>query len=252
MNLRARTATAMALREELRRPLVPILLVVIPSFIVIWSVATTEAKPHRIEVPGDVWVTTTMRALHGPEMATFTVAFVAALVGVFVMQASLRGDRRLVAAGLRPREAIFSRLTVIAAATVVAVAVAALAVARGFTPASWPVTVTALLLVGAIYASIGALAGALLDKLAATYLILFLLVADLNVVQTPMLHATPARFAWLLPGYAPTRVMLDGAYARAFDAAPELFLAIGWAGGLTFAVGLVLRRQLGGRRSPQN
>ncbi len=32
-------------------------------------------------------------------------------------------------------------------------------------------------------------------------------------------HATPARFAFLLPGYGPTRVMIDGAYSDDFHAA---------------------------------
>ncbi len=65
------TATAMAFRDQLRRPLVPILLVVVPAFIVIWSVAITQPESRRIELAGGVWVTTTMKALHGPEMAKF-------------------------------------------------------------------------------------------------------------------------------------------------------------------------------------
>ena len=85
MSPRTRTATLMAFRDQLRRPLVPILLVVIPAFIVLWSVAITKPESRRIELSGGVWMTTTMKALHGPEMAKFSVAVVAALVGVFVM-----------------------------------------------------------------------------------------------------------------------------------------------------------------------
>ncbi len=40
------------------------------------------------------------------------IAFVAALVGVFVMQSALQGDRRLVVAGFQPGEAIFARPSV--------------------------------------------------------------------------------------------------------------------------------------------
>lgn len=253
MSPRTRTATLMAFRDQLRRPLVPILLVVIPAFIVFWSVSITKPSPRRIELPGDLWVTTTMKALHGPEMAKFAVAFVAALVGAFVMQASLQGDRRLILAGYRIRELIAARAAVLVAATMVAVAVAALVTARGFEARSWTIVVAALLLAGLIYGAIGALAGALLDKLAATYLILFLLMADLSVVQTPMFHAQPARLAWLLPGYGPTRLMLEGAYAPSFHAGGELTLALAWLAGLTLAVVVVLRRKLGGRthrRSP--
>src|SRR6266511_2541404 len=95
----------------------------------LWSVAITTATPRRIELAGGAWVTTTMKALHGPEMAKFTVAFVAALVGVFIMRASLQGDRRLVVACYRIGEAILARLLVLLTATSVAVVVAAAAIA---------------------------------------------------------------------------------------------------------------------------
>lgn len=235
----------MAFRDQLRRPLVPILIVVVPAVIIVWSVAITKASPHLIQLPGGIWVTTTMKALHGPEMAKFTVAFVAALVGVFVMQAALEGDRRLVVAGYRVGETIVARLLVLASAVAVVAAVSALLIARSLTPVSWPPVIAALVLVGLIYGVVGALAGALLDRLAATYLILFLVMADLSVVQTPMFHPTPTRFAALLPGYGPTRLMLDGAYSGQFRAGNELVIALAWAVALTLAVCVVLVRKLG-------
>ena len=194
-----------------------------------------------------------MKALHGPEMAKFSVALVSALVGTFVMRAALQGDRRLVAAGLPAREAIAARLAVLAAAIAIVVPVAALATAADVAPASWPRVVVALLFAGWIYGAIGALAGALLDRLSATYAILFLLLTDLSVVQTPMFHPRPAHVAWLLPGYGPTRLMLDGGYSTTFHASVALALALAWAAGLTIAVAAVLRRTLAGlyRSIPQ-
>ncbi len=58
--------------------------------------------------------------------------------------------------------------------------------AVSFTPASWMPFIVAALLTGLIYAAIGALAGALLDKLAATYLMLFIAFTDLGIAQNPM------------------------------------------------------------------
>ena len=144
-------------------------------------------------------------------------------------------------------ETVLARLLVLITATGLAVSVAALAMALDFRPASWPPVIAALLLTGLIYAAIGALAGALLDKLAATYLILFLVMSDLSVVQAPMFHATPGRFAALLPGYGPTRVMLEGAYSQTFNADSELLLALAWAATLAFTAYFVLRRRLGVR-----
>jgi hypothetical protein len=237
----------MAFRDQRRRPLVLILLVIVPAYIITKSVAETQATPRRIGLPGDVWVTTTMKALHGPGMAEISVAFVAALLGVFVMQSALAGDRRLVLAGFQAREAVLARLAVLITATGLVVAVSVVVTGLFFTPASWGPLIGALILVGLIYAVIGALAGALLDKLAATYVILFLVMTDLGVVQSPMFHATPGRFAALFPGYGPTRVMLDGAFSHTFDAGGELALALGWLIALAIAVYLLLQRALGVR-----
>jgi hypothetical protein len=245
MSTPAGTATRMAFRDQRRRPLVAILLVIFPAYIITKSIAETQPTPRQIGLPGGEMVTTTMKALHGPEMAKISVAFAAALVGVFVMQSALQADRRLVLAGLRAGQAVLARLAVLLAATALVVAVAAIVTAVFFTPVSWPAVIAALALAGLIYALIGALAGALLDKLPATYLILFLVMTDLGVVQTPMFHATPPRLAFLLPGYAPTRVMLDGAFAHGFQATGDLFLAVGWLMVLAVAVYLMLRRAVG-------
>jgi hypothetical protein len=239
----------MAFRDQRRRPLVLILLVIFPAYIITKSIAETQPAPRQIGLPGGVMVSTTMKALHGPEMAKISVAFAAALVGVFVMQSALQADRRLVLAGLHASQAVLARLAVLTAATALVVTVAAIVTALFFTPVSWLAVIAALVLIGLIYALIGALAGALLDKLPATYLILFLVMTDLGVVQSPMFHTTPVRLAFLLPGYAPTRVMLDGAFSHTFNAGGNLLLAIAWLAGLAVAVYLLLRRAVGERLS---
>ena len=247
MTARMRIATVMAFRDQRRRPLVLILVVLVPAYVILWSVAETKATPRAIGLPGSVWVTTTMKALHGPGMAGLMIAFLGALLGVFVMHSALQGDRRLVLAGLRPREAVLARLTVLGAATLLAVVVSAAMMAIVFTPASWPPVIAALVLTGLNYAAIGALVGALLDKLPATYLILFLVMTDLGVVQSPMFHATPARFAWLLPGYPLDRLLYAGAFSHSFHAAGALLIAFAWLGALSGGVYAVLQRTVGPR-----
>ena len=243
------SATTMAFRDQRRRPLVLILLVFFPTYVISKAIADTRPTPRLFELPGGVWVTTTMRALHGPEMAKISVAFVAALVGLFVMQSALQGDRRLVVAGFRAGTVVLARLLVLLSATIAVVAISAVVTALFFTPHQWPVVIVALVLIGLIYAAIGALAGAVLNKLAATYVILFLAMTDLGVVQTPMFHARPATLAFLLPGYAPTRVMLDGAFSRSFHAGGELALTLGWLIVLAVVVYLVLRRAVATART---
>jgi len=62
-----------------------------------------------------------------------------------------------------------------------------------------------------------------------------------------MFHTTPVSLAFLLPAYAPTQVMLDGAFSPTFHATGYLLLALGWLGALTVAVFLLLRRAVGAR-----
>jgi hypothetical protein len=234
----------MAFRDQRRRPLVWALIVLVPAYVILWSVAETKPTPRTIELAGGEWVQTTMKALHGPGMAGLMVAFLAALVGVFVTHSALQGDRRLVLAGFRAREAVLARLLVLTVATLLAVAVSAAVMAIVFTPRSWPPVIGALALTGLIYGAIGALIGALLDKLPATYVILFLIMTDLGVVQSPMFHATPVRFAWLLPGYPLDRLLYAGAFGHDFHASGVLVLSLGWVSVLACAVFFILRHAI--------
>lgn len=245
MSARALTATSMALRDQLRRPLVLVLLVLVPAYVITRSIAETLPTPRTIGLPEGVTVTTTMKELHGAGMGGLAIAFCAAVVGVFVMQSALQGDRRLVVAGYRPGETVVARLVVLGTATALVVAVAAVTTAANFTPAEWGPFLAALVLLGLVYGLLGALAGAVLDRLAAIYLILFLVMVDIGVVQTPMFHETPGSFAWLLPGYGPSRVMYDAAFSDTFHATGALVIGLGWLAGLGVAVYFVLRRAVG-------
>ena len=247
MFVRARLATEMAFRDQLRRPLVAIVLVLLPAYVITRSIAETLSTPRRIGLPDGVWVTTTMKELHGAGMGGIVIAFAAALLGVFVMQSALAGDRRLVIAGYQPGETVVARLAVVLGATALVITVAALVTALNFTPASWLPLIAALTLIGLIYAAIGALAGAVLDKLAATYLVLFLVMTDLGVVQTPMFHETPPAGAWLLPGFGPSRTMYDAAFSGEFHAAGELLIGVAWLTVLGIAVYYTLRRSVSSR-----
>jgi ABC-type multidrug transport system permease subunit len=184
-----------------------------------------------------------MKEIRGAVMAGNVIAFVCGLVGVFVMQSALQGDRRLVIAGYRPGEAITARLLVVAAATALVVAVSGLVTAIYFDPGTWPPFLGGLVLVGLIYAALGALAGAVLDRLAATYVMLFLAMTDLGIVQNPMFgDGKPDGWAVILPGYGPNQVMVEGAFSSSFQTPWELLLSLTWAAALIGIVTVVLRR----------
>jgi len=245
MSARTLTATRLGFREQARRPLLLILLVVVPFFFITRAIARTEPTPRRIGLPGGGEVLTTMKDIHGASMVTITVAFLAALCGALIMRSAQSADRRLIVAGFRPLEAILPRLVVLGAATSIVLAVSLAVTALSFTPASWTAFAAGNLLVGLTYACVGALAGVLLGQLGATYLVLFLAMLGTGILQNPMFgDGTPGGLAYAFPDYGAGRVVIDGAFSVGFHAWGELALAVGWLAALGVAVAAVLRALL--------
>lgn len=245
MNARIVTATRLGFIEQARRPFLVVLLVALPFLFITRAIAATQALPRRIGLPGGGEVDTTMRSIHGAMMAAITVAFLAGLCGAFIVRSARQADRRLVAAGFRPIEAVVPRLAVLGAATLVVLATSLTVTALSFTPRSWPVFATGTFLVGLTYACIGVLAGALIGQLGATYIVLFYGMLGMGILLNPMFGSgTPRGVALFLPDYGATRVIVDGGFSTGFHASGELALALGWLGALVAAVALLLRHQL--------
>lgn len=243
---RVLVATGLGFREQLRRPLVIVLLVGLPFLFITRAIVRTVESPRELIVPGGDVIATTMRDVHGANMAAITVAFLAALFGLFVIQSARQADRRLVVAGFTPAEAIAPRLTVLAAATVLVVGVSMAVTAINFDARAWGWFTVGNLLVGLIYGGIGALAGAVLGRLSATYVMLFAAMLDIGIAQNPMFGSgEPDAWATLLPGYGPGRIVVDAAFSPGFHAWGALAISLGWIAGLTVLVGIVLRRAIG-------
>jgi hypothetical protein len=135
-----------------------------------------------------------------------------------------------------------------ASATLVVLAVSLAVTTIDFVPESWGPFALGNLLAGLIYGLIGALAGALVGRLGGAYLMFFLPMMDIGVAQNPMFFdGSPQDWAVALPGYGPTRVLIDGAFSQSFDAIGPLLLALLWLLGLSVAVVVLLRRSLGTR-----
>lgn len=248
MSGRLVTATAMGFREQVRRPLLLVLLVIVPFLFISWSFAITEATPRLIALPGGERILTNMRELHGAIMVPITVGFLAGLIGLFVVRSAIESDRRLVVAGFAPGEVVVPRLAVMGAATALVLAISLAVTTIDFTPASWLPFVLGNLLAGLIYGAIGALAGAFLGRLGAAYFMFFLPMMDIGVAQNPMFFdGEPAGWATLLPGFGPTRVLIDGAFAAEFNADAALLVALLWLGGLSITLAVLLRRSLRAR-----
>ncbi len=231
-------ATRMDMHDLRRRPLLLVLLIVTPVLFISRAIALTQRIPRAIGLPGGGTTLTTMREVHGAVMAAITVAFLGGLIGVFTMQAAKQADRRLVLAGFRGVETVVARLIVLFVATGVALVIALVVTARDFTPVSWSWFAAGTAAIAMTYAGIGALAGTLLGRVGATYLLLFLAMLDLGVVQNPMFgNGSPPGWAVILPGYAGIRVVVAAGFAHASRApTSELLGAAGWAVGLSAIV----------------
>ena len=245
MNTRIATATRLGFREQARRPLLIALLIVVPFFFITRSIAKTSPLPRRIGLPGGDQILTTMRDIHGVTMAAVTVAFLVGLSGAFIVSSARQADRRLIVAGFGPLETIIARLAVLGAATLVVVGVSVAVTALNFTPRSWAAFTVGTLLVGLTYGCIGALAGAFVGQLGATYLSLFTAMLGQGILQSPMFgNGTPRGPALFLPDYGATRLVIAGGFSPKFHAWAELGLALGWLTLLLAATTVVLRRLL--------
>jgi hypothetical protein len=246
MSGKVATATQLGFREQARHPLLLILLVGLPFFFITRAIASTVPQPRVVPLPGGGEVLSNMQDVHGATMAAITIAFLAGLCGLFIMQSAREADRRLIVSGFSPAQTIAPRLLQIAAATSVVLIVSLAVTAISFQPQRWVSFFVANLLVGLTFGSIGALAGAYLGRLGGTYFMLFLPMIDLGIAQTPMFgDGAPDGWAQFLPGYGAGRVLVDAAFSPQFDAWPELMIAITSAAAAVAAVTLALGRALG-------
>ncbi len=209
---RIRLSTIMDLRDLRRRPLILVLLIVTPIVFISRAIANTEALPRTVNLADGTTVATTMRAIHGADMTIIAVAFLAGLVGVFIMNSAREADGRLAHAGFGATNAVVARLVVLLVCTLIVTGVALLVTSRSFSPTQWAWFAVGNLVIGITYAGIGAMASGMLGRVAATYLLLFLAMLDLGIVQNPMFgNGSPPSWALALPGYPATRTVMAAA-----------------------------------------
>ena len=248
MSSKTLAAARMGLREQRRHPIFVVLIVVLPIWFIARATAVTEAIPKRIGLPGGIELATNMRDIHAVQMAVIAVGFLAALCGVFLMLSAREADRRLVVAGYSPAQAIGARALVLATAVAVVVAVSLAVTIRNFDLVRWPVFAGALVVVGVLYGALGALAGALLDRVVAVYVVFFLAMVDLGIAQNAMFgDGEPSGWVTALPGWAPGRVAIDAAFSERFHAGTELGIALGVSAVLFALVAWLLRRSFSAR-----
>jgi len=246
MNRKFILAITMAAKQYLRNPLFIILLVGLPPIFITLSFIVTPDDPFSLRVPeGDQQIVQAvgMPDLHGAIMVPITVAFLAGILGMFVMFSARQGDRRLVLAGYHPMLLLSVRLVVI---TVMSIVITILSV--GITLLSWQPEQLGLFFVSNLlpaiqYGYLGAIAGTYLSATSGTYLMFFLPMIDVGLIQNPMFPRQDVEL-WvkLLPDYAPMEVLIDTSFSAGFDTGTFLLSATLYAVVLAVVAAVLFRR----------
>jgi len=238
--MRVLTITSLLLREYERNVLLLALLLVVPILFITVSIYTTEDIPLTFLVSEGgkrVSITESMIDVHGAIMVAITAAFLASLVGLFTMLGAARSDSRLMVAGASPLIVTSSRLALIVLLSLVVTLVSIAVALVNFRPEALGIFVGANLLIGVIYALIGALAALLVGRVGGAYLMFILPMIDIGIYQDPMMVSGEQAF-WmkLLPGFGGTRIVLDAGFTSGFDDWSALAAAIAWLVVLGFGV----------------
>jgi hypothetical protein len=188
--------------------------------------------------------------IHPAFMAPIAIASLATLAGMFMILDSRAADLRLVLAGQRPGALLAGRLTLIAAAALLATGVSLAIAAAVADIQQWAGYAAASVLLALTYALIGVVLAPLFGRVAGVLVAFLIPFLDLGIAQDPMLHATPPGWAHLLPGYGGFRMLTNAVLIDGLAQVGPLLAALAWLAGAGVAAGLLFRHNMRTARSP--
>ncbi|GMQ93814.1 MAG: hypothetical protein BMS9Abin12_1294 [Acidimicrobiia bacterium] len=242
---RFRAGFRFGFRDYRRNIALWVLLVALPILFISLSFYVTPGDPTPVELTENGVTTLTILSLadvHGAIMVPITLAFLAGLSGLFVVQGSIEADARLAIAGFRPREILASRLGTIVLASLLATAVTLAVTAIDFTPKSWGWFAAASVLVAVTYGMIGVLVGVLFGRLGGLYVMFLVPFIDVGLAQNVMFSAAPPSWGAILPGRGASQMLIDAAFTPTFDTLGAFLLAAAWLVLLVIVTATVFRR----------
>jgi hypothetical protein len=233
------------LNEYRRNIAMWVLMVALPVFFISLSFYVTPTDPTPVDVVEQGVAQArilSMADVHGAIMVPITVAFLAGLAGLFVVQGSLEADARLALAGFRPCEILGSRFGVIGVAAGVVTGVSLAVTALDFSPQSWGSFAMANLVVAVTYGMVGVLVGVLFGRLGGLYVMFLLPFVDVGIAQNVMFSSSPPSWGSFLPARGAVRVLVDAAFTPTFDHVGSIVLAAVWLGLVGLAASAVFHR----------
>jgi hypothetical protein len=225
--------TRSLLQQYRRNVFLLFLLVTVPFIFITLSYYSTVDEPLSFFVTDSgqrVQRVESMAEVHAAIMVPITVAFLAGILGLFVMVEASRSDSRLTVAGLERGLVAAARLVIVLILTAVITIVSIAVTLVNFEPGDRVGFVACNFLIGASYAFLGAIAALVVGRLGGAYLMFFLPMIDAGIFQDPMfISGDQALWMKVLPGFGGTRMVLDAGFTGAMDDWTALAAAIAWA-----------------------
>jgi hypothetical protein len=246
---RLRTAILMTARQVMRNRAAGVMALVLPLLfftltvlttskrIVVFELASISAEPD-LEIPARFGALTFM--------ALVSVGFLAAFLGVNLMQKYAAGNRRLVYCGYRPAELVLAAIAVLVATMVILSSYCVVAMLPFFVPRHIATVLLGLILVGFVYGCYGMLIGALWKReLESIISIILLTNVDVGWLQNPIFYADidSKYIIHLLPAYFPGQVAMSGAFTDQVPWGPVLG-SLAYGGALLLLAILVFWRNV--------
>jgi len=211
---RIRAVAMVGGRDVYRDPVLVGLLLVIPAYFVgAWGMIVPDQEfPADIATAdGTATLTVPFPELMTTLIAPVTAALLVGITGLFIVQRSAAVDRRLTVTGFRVSELLAARFVILATITVLVVSIVTAVAYLHLTPEHLSWFVLALALAAGTYGAVGALVGLLVGRMAGVYILLFVPMLDILLLQSPM--ADPDDWIRWLPGHHATELALSAAFA---------------------------------------
>jgi hypothetical protein len=246
---RLRTAISMTGRQLMRNPAAGVMALVLPLLFFTLTVLTTSKRIIVFELASmspdpDLEIPARFGAL--TFMALVSVGFLAAFLGVNLMQKYAEGNRRLVFCGYRPSELVLAAIAILVTTMVVLSVYCVLVMLPFFVPKHALIVLLGLILIGFVYGSYGMLIGAVWKReLESIISIILLTNIDVAWLQNPIFYAdieTKFIVHWL-PAYFPGQVAMSGAFTDQLPLGPILG-SLAYGGVLLLLAILVFWRNL--------
>jgi hypothetical protein len=250
---RVGTAFVLTARDLLRRRVVLLMLLVVPSVFLGLTHLTTSSDPLSFLLPSlgeGRFVVVAQRAEAMVFVALAAVGALTAFLALGLGQRDAEASWRLVLCGYRPAELVAARLALLLATVLLVSAWVALLLRLAFAPERAGAMLLGLALCGWVYAGYGLLVGALFrQELEGVLFIVLLVNVDVGWLQNPLYYTYAQHRALIraLPGYFPSQVGVIGAFT-AYDPRGPALWALVYGAGLAAAALLVFAWRYRGRR----